>query len=73
MEKRGPPNQPCYQLTRGLSRLRQLKKMLLHDVLTNRKYEAPPGKCMLQPGLAGALHKTAVSDVDGPGHADWYS
>ena len=52
MDRQGPPNRPCYQLTRGLNRgLDNEKDAMMSRCLDRRKYDAPPGEGKV--GLAG--------------------
>ena len=54
MDRQGPPNRHCYQLTRGLTRTRHEKDAVTSRCLDRkRKYDAPPGECTLLTGPAG--------------------
>ena len=64
MDRQGPPNWPCYQLTWGLTRTRHEKDAVTSRCLDRkRKYDAPPGECTLLAGPAGIIYRTSFSDV----------
>ena len=64
MDRQGPPNQPGYQLTMGLTRTRCEKDAMMSRYLDRkRKYDVPPGKCTLLTGPAGIIYKTSFSGV----------
>ena len=64
MDRQGPPNQPRYQLTRGLNLFRQRKR--LTDVTVSGQeatIDVPPSECTLLAGPAGIIYRTSFSGV----------
>ena len=59
MDRQGPPNQPRYQLTRGLTSTRHEKDAMTSRCLDRkRKYDAPPGEYALLTCPACIIYRT---------------